>query len=118
MADDSSHNQRTGDTTPEMPTREQRMPATFVESPHPATIAPNVLLDQCDLRFQRRSGPGGQHRNKTSSGVFLHHEPTSLVGEATERRSQADNRAAALNRLRFCLAMEVRTPSILSLIHI
>jgi hypothetical protein len=35
-----------------------------------------------------------------------------VVGEATERRSQAANRAVALQRLRFCLAVQLRTPSI------
>jgi hypothetical protein len=89
------------------------MSLVFVDPPHPATQTPEELLAECGLRTQRRSGPGGQHRNKTSSGVFLHHEPTGIVAEATERRSQADNRAVALQRLRFRLAVEVRTPSVL-----
>jgi hypothetical protein len=89
------------------------MSVVFVDAPHPALQSPEELLGECGLRTQRRSGPGGQHRNKTSSGVFLQHEPTGIVGEATERRSQADNRAVALQRLRFRLAVEVRTPSVL-----
>jgi hypothetical protein len=89
------------------------MPVTLVEPPHPALLAAEQLLSQSQLRTQRRSGPGGQHRNKTSSGVFLLHLPTGLVGEATERRSQADNRAVALKRLRFRLAVEIRTRSAL-----
>lgn len=87
------------------------MPAVRVDPPHPAVIAVEELLSQCGLRTQRRSGPGGQHRNKTSSGVFLQHQPTGIVAEATERRSQADNRAVALTRVRFRLAVEVRTGS-------
>ena len=74
---------------------------------------PQQLLEQCELRTQRRSGPGGQHRNKTSSGAFLTHKSSGIVGEATERRSQAQNRRVALQRLRFKLAVEVRTPSII-----
>ncbi len=89
------------------------MPVTHVDPPHPATQTVDQLLGQCQLRTQARSGPGGQHRNKTSSGVFLRHEPTGIVGEATERRSQADNREVAMSRLRLKLAVEVRTPSIL-----
>jgi hypothetical protein len=81
--------------------------------PHPALLSEEKLLSQCELRTQRRSGPGGQHRNKTSSGVFLLHVPTSIVAEATERRSQAENREVALARLRLRLAVEIRTPSIL-----
>ena len=68
-------------------------------------------LEICGLRTQRRSGPGGQHRNKTSSGAFLHYPPTNTTAEATERRSQSDNRRIALERLRFRLAVEVRSPS-------
>lgn len=96
-----------------LPEPSERMNVVLVDPPHPATRLPEVLLGQCGLRTQRRSGPGGQHRNKTSSGVFLQHEPTGIVAEATERRSQADNRAIALQRLRFRLAVEVRTGSVL-----
>ncbi len=96
---------------PVIPDVAERMPITLVNSPHPALLDDAALLAQCDLRFQRRGGPGGQHRNKTSSGVFLHHEPTDVTAEATERRSQADNRSVALSRLRFRLAVERRTSS-------
>ncbi len=89
------------------------MAATTTDAPHPAVLESDKLLEQCALRTQRRSGPGGQHRNKTSSGVFLYHEPTQIVAEATERRSQADNRSIALQRLRFRLAVDIRTPSVL-----
>lgn len=97
--------------TPELPSPGDRMGVNIVDAPHPATLPPETLMRQCELRTQRRSGPGGQHRNKTSSGVFLHHQPTGIVAEATERRSQADNRAIALARLRLKLAVEIRTPS-------
>ncbi len=83
----------------------------LAEPPHPATLPPDRLLQQCDLRTQRRGGPGGQHRNKTSSGVFLEHRPSGHLGEATERRSQAQNRSVALDRLRLKLAVVVRTAS-------
>jgi hypothetical protein len=67
-------------------------------------------LEDCQWRRQRRAGPGGQHRNKVESGVFLRHLPTGLGVWATERRSQHENRRVALNRLRLKLAVEVRTP--------
>lgn len=94
-----------------LPVASDRMECRLVDSPHDAVIDIESLLSQCDLRTQRRSGPGGQHRNKTSSGVFLTHRVTGIVGEATERRSQAQNRDVALQRLRFLLAMEIRTTS-------
>ena len=48
----------------------------------------------------RGSGPGGQHRNKTSTGVRLVHRASGAVGEATDSKSQAENRVAAFQRLR------------------
>jgi len=62
------------------------------------------LEAQCTLEFFTAGGPGGQHRNKTESGVRLLHHPTGLRAAATERRSQAQNRETALRRLRAKLA--------------
>jgi len=59
-----------------------------------------ALAAECDLEVFIASGPGGQHRNKTESGVRLHHRPTGITAAATERRSQLQNRGAALARLR------------------
>lgn len=89
-----------------------RYPVEIANGMHPTLAPADQLLKHCNLRTQRRSGPGGQHRNKTSSGVFLTHTPSGVVAEATERRSQADNRGVALQRLRLKLAVEVRTRSI------
>ncbi len=60
----------------------------------------DALAAECEETFFIASGPGGQHRNKTESGVRLAHRPTGVVVTATERRSQAQNRGAALERLR------------------
>src|SRR5262245_15453839 len=57
------------------------------------------LLQECEVTTFRASGPGGQHRNRTESAVRLRHLPTGLVVVATERRSQHQNRAVALERL-------------------
>ena len=51
------------------------------------------------MEFVRASGPGGQHRNRRETGVRLTHRPTGIVVQATERRSQVDNRRIALERL-------------------
>lgn len=103
------------DREPVVPAVADRFVSLFIPAPHPSLLSAGELFDQCDHRFQRRSGPGGQHRNKTSSGVFLHHQPTGVTAEATERRSQADNRTEALMRLRLKMATDVRTTSIIDI---
>ncbi len=76
---------------------------------HPAALDPEALLRICSERRVRRSGPGGQHRNKVETAVVLKHEPTGIDAEANERRSQPENRQVALFRLRVRLAVEFRT---------
>ena len=75
---------------------------------HPADLAFAKLLAECVVRRQRRSGPGGQHRNKVETAVVLVHQPTGIRSEATEQRSQAANQQVAIHRLRVKLAIQVR----------
>ncbi len=78
---------------------------------HPASIPAEQLLRDCEVRHERRRGPGGQHRNKTESAVVIRHLPTGIEGQAAERRSQFDNHRNAVKRLRINLALGVRTDS-------
>jgi hypothetical protein len=71
----------------------------------------DALLAQCEVDRFRASGPGGQKRNKTDSAVRLRHRPSGLTGEANESRSQHENRARALRRLRMTLALRLRAPA-------
>jgi hypothetical protein len=66
------------------------------------------LLAQCEVDTYRASGPGGQKRNKTSSAVRLRHPPTGLLVIAEESRSQHENRAKALKRMRQALYLKLR----------
>jgi len=75
-----------------------------------AEQADATLLAQCDVQTYRGSGPGGQNRNKVESAVRIVHRPTGTTVTATESRSQAENRARALRRLRRALALRVRRP--------
>src|SRR5205085_4925737 len=68
------------------------------------------LLAQCAVDTYRASGPGGQKRNKTSSAVRLRHLPSGLSVIAEESRSQHENRARALRRLRQALFLKLRRP--------
>jgi len=66
------------------------------------------LLAQCEVDTYRASGPGGQKRNKTSSAVRLRHLETGQIVIAEESRSQHENKARALRRLRLALALHAR----------
>ena len=85
------------------------MPNNPSDACHPSALAPETLLRECSERRVRRSGPGGQHRNKVETAVVLRHELTGVEAEANERRSQAENRQVALFRLRMRLAVQIRT---------
>ena len=79
---------------------------------HPAAQEIDELLKDCEFRRQRRSGPGGQHRNKVETGVFVKHLPTGIEAAGTEERSQSKNRAVAIERLRVKLAIEHRAATV------
>jgi len=68
----------------------------------------DVLLRQVEVERFRASGPGGQHRNKVETAVRIRHRETGVVVTATERRSQSENLAKAIKRLRRSLATDVR----------
>lgn len=74
------------------------------------TLTDAQLLAQCEVDTYRASGPGGQKRNKTSSAVRLRHPPSGLIVIAEESRSQHENRARALRRLRQALHLKLREP--------
>src|SRR4029453_16528403 len=48
----------------------------------------------------RSGGPGGQHQNKTESGVRYTHLPTGIAAESRSERSQHKNDAMAMQMLK------------------
>ncbi|MCG2764428.1 MAG: peptide chain release factor-like protein [Desulfarculaceae bacterium] len=73
-------------------------------------LPPNIEDKDLVWEFFRGTGPGGQHRNKTETGVRLTHLPSGIVVTATERRSQYQNREVALLRLADALAEKSKPP--------
>ena len=61
-----------------------------------------IEINPADLKTDtfRASGAGGQHVNKTESGVRFTHIPTGIVAASTQDRSQHRNRAIAMEMLK------------------
>ena len=68
--------------------------------PFPIPETDEELLSQCRVETFMAGGKGGQHQNRTESGVRLVHLPTGVVVTSREERSQHRNKAIALSRLR------------------
>ena len=61
-----------------------------------------IEINPADLKTDtfRASGAGGQHVNKTESGVRFTHIPTGIVAASTQDRSQHRNRVIAMDMLK------------------
>jgi len=91
--------------------RVQRVPKTESQgrvhtSAATVVVMPKLEMEDVDIKKSdlkvdtfRSSGAGGQHVNKTESGVRFTHLPTGAVSESTDGRSQIKNREIALQRL-------------------
>jgi len=69
-----------------------------------------VNRDDVDVIFVKAGGPGGQHRNKSETGVRLVHRPTGITVQATERRERTRNLSLAWERLEAAVARRAHRP--------
>jgi len=81
------------------PKKETENPTTAPSKPEPFSTDRDRLEKEVVIHTFRGSGPGGQHRNVTDSGVRIVHEASGLVVTATESRSQGKNKEKAFARL-------------------
>jgi hypothetical protein len=72
------------------------------------------LLKLCEISAYKGSGPGGQHKNKTNSGVTLKltiNKSCKMESYSCDDRSSHVNKLLALKKLRLKIALQIREES-------
>lgn len=77
-----------------------------------ARLPDEDLARQCEATAFHASGPGGQGVNTADSAVRMRHVPTGIVVTSREQRSQLQNRAACLRKIRRQLELRSQRPKV------
>ncbi len=77
-----------------------------------AALSADEIARACEVQVFRAHGPGGQGVNTTDSAVRMRHVPTGITVVSRESRSQFQNRAICLRKLRDAFAARARPPRV------
>lgn len=80
--------------------RQTSLAAVDVTPEIEGTIEIDIRPDELERQTFRSGGPGGQHQNKTESGVRYIHLPSGIAAESRSERSQHKNDQMALSLLK------------------